>query len=276
MKPLLGALAGVLIGSCCLAIPIDPGLAIPIDPGPRLKHLVTVPLQTLLPLLGAGGSGVPPCTPVAALVQQNDALGGSCTTCTATLSSAPSSGNMVELVTTGLHLSALISVSSVSSTNTTWTRDGSSAYTQSTTNGSLELWHGLVSGGSGGTSITVTWSVATLASGFTWTVQEWSGLSTSSPADGAAALSIGTVSPVTTAAYSTSASCDLVIVAMGQGTNGGITAFPGAPYTNLTNATGASFAAYNVSAPIGAQTTASWSLSGARNWRAFVQGYLHM
>lgn len=272
---LLGALIASSAGVAGLAIPIDFGFQ------STAHHSSKSPVlpQILLPLLGAGngGAAAPSCgSPVISLVQQNDAQSGGCTTCTATLASGPASGDMVLLATTGQHTSTDSTVSSVSSTNTAWAKDANQVVI-GTNHADTELWHGLVSGGTGGTSVTVTWSQGLTSNSFTYTIQEWSGTVTSSPADGATVINTGanTNSP-TTGAYSTGATCELIMVVQGDALNGGVNVFPGAPYTNLNQPNGASNASYNVSSPMGSQTTATWTLNGNRNWVTFIQGYKHL
>lgn len=269
MKPLSGALLGIMAGALGLALPLS------FDPfAGRAGHPVLP--QIFLPLLGAGGGvSVPPCGgAVFALVQQNDALSGSCTTCTATLPSGPANGNMVLLITSGTRGSNPgPTVSAVSSTNTAWARDASQIVVG--TRVDVELWHGLVSGGTGGTSVSVTWTQALASVSFTYNLSEWSGGVTSSPADGTAVINTNTSNTATTGSYSTGASCELVIAVQAQSANGGVSSFPGSPYTSLAQPNGGSAGSYNILSPIGSQPTATWVFTGSRSWASIIQGYLH-
>ena len=272
-KTLLGTVGGILIGSCGLMFPSH------VDLGSVERNLSSA-FQNLLPLLGAGG-GIPPapCSgAVFTLVQQNDALTGSCTSCSATVTAAPTNGNMLALVVSSLHAATISTVSSVTSTNTIWTKDGAGGTSINCIGGSnhcdLEVWHGLVSGGAGGTTITVVWSAALLANTMTYNLSEWSGENTSTTVDGTPVSHTGGVSPVVTGAYSTTATCDLVIVAGGIGFNG-FTTFPAAPYTTLSHPTGTSAGSYNILSPMGSQTQASWTFTGSTTWVSLIVGYLH-
>lgn len=288
MRPrLTGALLGILTAFIGFAtIPLDAGYPVvaghfrrPLVTGSHARHLrpwiLPIAPQIFLPLVGAGGGGAPGCTPVISLVQQNDALSGSCTSCVGTVASAPANGNMVELVTTGSKVSVTVAVSSVTSTNTTWTKDSSILVINGTTRSDTEVWHGLVSGGSGGTSVTVVWSSALGVSSFTYSLSEWSGTVTSSPADGAAVTNTSLSNSPVTGSYSTGAACELVIAVLADTANNGVNVFPVAPYTNLAQPGGASDASYNVASPLGSQTAATWTLSGSRNWGTIIQGYKH-
>ena len=279
MKIIFGTLVAIFIGSCSLAIPMDAGFyRIPREMTYRSVLFPVLP-QVCLPLVsaGTGGAVATPCgSPVYTLVQQNDALSGSCTSCTATITSAPTNGNMVILITSGAHVTQIPAISSVSSTNTTWTKDAASNRTSGSTNTDTELWHGLVSGGAGGTTVTIVWSQSILASGFTYSVSEWSGNVTSSPSDGTTGTITGNSTTPSTTSYSTAVStCELVIVALGCASNCAPSSFPGVPYTTLAHPAGASFGSYNVSSPLGAQSSASWGI-GVQNWVTFIQGYKHL
>ena len=228
-----------------------------------------------LPLGGIPVTQATCSSPVVSLVQQNNQIFGSCTSCTVTITSAPANGDVIVLaVLTNHPVTTASTISSVTSTNTTWTRDSQNA-NFSGTHADLELWHGIVSGGAGGTSVTVVVSASLPSNSSTYNVSEWSGVNTSTTVDGVAATATSTSNTVTTPSYSTAGTCELVIAVEGSATNGSISAFPGAPYTNLTNPNGGSTAAYNVLSPMGAQGAANWTLSTSRPWGAIILGYNH-
>ena len=172
MRMIFGAF---LIGACCLTMAGNFS---------GLERSIPILNQIFLPLLGAGGG--PPCpSQLISLVQQNNAVQSNCTACVVTVPGAPASGDMLALVANSVRNTPAATVTSVASTNTTWTQDGAAQIVQSTVSGDLEIWHGLVSG-VGGTSVTITYNNALGTSGLVWSLSEWSGTPTSSPADGTA------------------------------------------------------------------------------------------
>jgi hypothetical protein len=99
-------------------------------------------VATYTPAGGGGGVSVP-------RVVQIKTAGTAATSIT--LDSAPASGHSVILATNATNTGL---VSSVSSTNTTWTRVAS----RSSASVFYEIWVGVVAGGAGGTAITITHS----------------------------------------------------------------------------------------------------------------------
>jgi hypothetical protein len=99
-------------------------------------------VATYTPAGGGGGASVP-------RVVQIKTAGTAATSIT--LDSAPASGHSVILATNATNTGL---VTSVSSTNTTWTRVAS----RSSASVFYEIWVGVVAGGAGGTAITITHS----------------------------------------------------------------------------------------------------------------------
>lgn len=204
------------------------------------------------------------------LVQQNTTSAGTgVSSFTINMTSAPTSGNtMTLLVSTEENAGSTIpSVSTVSSTNTTWTSDGS-ATNGATAASHIELWHGHVSG-TGGTAISITMT-ASATGAMQGSCVEWSGIKATSPLDGSVVGNTGTVATASTGSYSASVSGDLIIVACTNATT--ITSSPGAPYSSLTsvNLMRSSFIA---SASSGAQTTANFTTGTPHKWATLIVGY---
>ena len=115
-------------------------------------------------------------------------------------------------------------VSSIATTNTVWTKLGG---TTTSTIGE-EIWIGVVSGGTSGTSVTYTFSGAVTHTAAN--VSTWAGaLSTSS-----AATATGSSTSPATAAYSASTANALIIACVGYASTTSPSVQPGGSYSNLT------------------------------------------
>lgn len=217
--------------------------------------------QAQLPLIGTGSFIA--AGPVPAL-QQQATNSATTATLTITFASAPSNGDVI-ICQAGSSTSNTINITSISSTNTTWTMDGQANMTSVR----LEIWHGIVSGGSGGTAVAISYIGSTAALG---NCSDWANVNTSSPLDGSVVTNTGTANSATTGAYSAGLSGDLVIG--GVVNTGGLSTNPGAPYTAL-NSVSLSRYAYHAGAPSGSQTTASWTTLSTHRWATIIAGYAH-
>lgn len=181
-----------------------------------------------------------------------------------TMTSAPTSGNTILcFVCDSFGNSSPLPVTSIVSTNTTWTQDA--AFTSSAVIRE-ELWHGAVSG-TGGTTITITLTgpVSQVSAACT----EWSGLLTPIVFDGST-FNNGTAVTASTGALSTAGSSDLVFV--GAYNAAGFTSNPPAPYTALT-AANALRSSYNFGAASGSQTVANWGTISVHLWLTLIAAY---
>lgn len=129
------------------------------------------------------------------LVQETVDSKGAVTTLSVTLPAAPTIGNMLIFVG-GSNIAALATITGGS---TAWTRA-----IKSNINPNIEIWFGVADGSS---TITIDASVLT---GMTTSVSEWSGLPTSGPLDTARAMA-GTSSPASTGMLTTTNANDLLI-----------------------------------------------------------------
>jgi hypothetical protein len=150
------------------------------------------------------------------------------TTTTATISAA-TSGNTLVLRIVALRSPSARTVSSLSCTNVTWTK------LCGTTNGTIdvEIWYGVVAGGSSGTSITITMSAtgATICG----SVDEISGtVVTGTINDGTGVTNTGTSTSPTTGAFSASLANDFLIALEGHANGTTPSATPGGSWTDST------------------------------------------
>lgn len=191
-----------------------------------------------------------------ALVRQN-AVG----TATPYTITAAASGNTLVLFVSSQRSPAARTVSSIATTNVTWTKLAGVA------NGVIdgEIWYGTVAGGSSGTSITLTMSGtgATLA----LMALEFSGVLVSGTIkDGSGVTNTGTSVTASTGAYSTAASGEVVLSCAAYADGTAPSANPGGIWSNATFANNSTVCAvqgaYNFWGPQGA-VSASWTITSA-------------
>lgn len=202
----------------------------------------------------------------AALVKENAA-----STSTSVTITAAASGNVLVLFTSSTRGAGARTVSSVSCTNVTWGR-----LTQVTVGSqNTEIWQGVVSGGSSGTTITITMSGtgATLIS----RVYEFSGVDTAINQDGVPSAGNGTGTSVSTNTLTTTVADSLVVACEAHLSGTAPTVSPSSPWT--AGAFGANStviglqAAYIAgSVPTGGYT-ATWTLSASVAWQEGIGAY---
>lgn len=190
-------------------------------------------------------------------IQQATGSGLSGTSFTVTISAA-SSGNTLIYVS-GVTDSAQ-TISTISCTNVTWTKAQGS-----NTNADVEIWYGVVAGGSSGTTITVT-TGATIGLAVRATVSEWSGVNTSSQLDVHATNSGTSTNPATGTITPTAGLNELFIAATREG--GTFSSGPTNGWTaGTTPNTGFQWAYKVVSNTSGTDST-DWTYSASNVWDA--------
>jgi hypothetical protein len=179
------------------------------------------------------------------------------TTTTATISAA-SSGNLLILRIAAFRSPNARTVSSLSCTNVTWTK------LCGTTNGTMdvEIWYGVVAGGSSGTSITITMSGtgATICG----SVDEISGtVVTGTINDGTGVTNTGSSTSPSTGAFSAALANDFLIALEGHANGTTPSATPGGSWTDSTfsnnSTTVGCRGAYQLHGTVGSKS-ASWTI----------------
>lgn len=174
---------------------------------------------------------------------------------------AAAAGNVLIFYFADFRSAAARTISSLSCTNVTWTKLGS------TTNGSVdtEIWFGVVAGGSSGTSITVTMS----GSGSTqvMTAIEFSGVLVAGTIhDGAGVTNTGTSTSPSIGSFSCSTGGELAVCCAGYANGTAPTGLPGGIWTNGTFANNSTTVGvqpqYALRSPQGS-VSASWTITSA-------------
>lgn len=186
------------------------------------------------------------------------------TSTSVTLGAAAASGNFLIAFISAFRGAGVRTVSSIATTNTTWTK------LAGTTNGglSVEIWKGVVAGGSSGTAVTITMSGA--SSTLAVNISEFTGVTAT--LDGTAATNTGSSTAPTTGALTTASTFDLILACGGYANGTAPTALPGGNYENLVfvgngsaNGVQANYISGDyppTTATLGAQS-ASWTITSA-------------
>lgn len=178
---------------------------------------------------------------------------------TVTLTAAASAGNYLVAC---IESEFGTTVSSIATSNVSWSKLASGI------NGfavGVEIWLGAVSGGSSGTTATITKS----GSGNTAVnISEYSGIASVSPVDVTGVSATGTDAAPTTGAYSTVTTGDIVIACVGYAAAVSVST-PPSGYTVLTQASASGpnrvNSAYKLGVATGAQS-AAWAISSSAAW----------
>lgn len=162
-------------------------------------------------------------------VRESGSATGTATPQSVTITAGANGNVLIAWITSNRGASAARTVSSIASTNTTWAKlTGASI-----TNGSmgLEIWAGKISGGSSGTTVTVTMS-GTVASGLATEICEFAGELSTITVDGTAATSTGTsTGPTTNNTFANTLQDSLILSAVGYESSTGPTGTPASPWT---------------------------------------------
>lgn len=189
-------------------------------------------------------------------------------TTTVTITAA-SAGNVLICCVSSFRSPAARTVSSIATTNVTWTKVGNQA--GGTTDG--EIWLGVVAGGSSGTTVTLTMSGtgATVASN----VSEYSGVQvTGTIEDGTETLNTGSSASPSTGNYTPGNNGDILITCEAHADGTVPSVQPGGIWSNLTFANNSTVCGVqgNYALNEGTSTaSASWTINNVA-WRTVIAG----
>lgn len=162
-------------------------------------------------------------------------------------------------------------ISSVASTNTTWSKVTSVGLNNAANHG-VDMWYGAVSGGSSGTTVTAT--AVTGVNHMAANISEFSGIASSNPQDGPPATNQGNGAVQTLGAFSANTNTDLVIAVEAQ-TGGTAATAPITPWNALTvRASGTTVVitpVYQIVSSTGS-ITATWA-GAAVDWGTIVASF---
>lgn len=137
----------------------------------------------------------------------------------------------------------------------------------------MEIWYGVVSGGSSGTSVTVTYGTGALTDA---TISEWSGLD-ASPVDGTCTANGGTSANPTTGNYTSANAADVLIAWVG-GQAATTPTTPTNSFNQIAAGSGGSggnthygAASYRIVSSTGTYST-GWTVAST-TWRSLLIGF---
>jgi hypothetical protein len=168
--------------------------------------------------------------------------------------SAPANGNLCVL--TSRAGAAANAITSITQTNVTWTK----AIDETASTLYAGIWKGIVSGGAGGTTLTINSGGAGVRVDFT----EWSGFAVSIPTD-ATGTNTNTSSTTSTGTISPTAGFPELIIATGNITTG-LSSGPTGGFTALSTSNVQHQSAYLVVSSTSGTYSTSWTGSGSGQW----------